>query len=43
MKDSKEKTQPEKELDKLKNKPMTKELLALIDKKQAYINRDVKK
>ena len=43
MKDSKEKTQPEKELDKLKNKPMSEELKAVIRKKQAYINREIKK
>ena len=39
MKANKEKTQPEKELERLKSKPMSEELKAAIEKKQAYINK----
>ena len=43
MKDAKEKTQPEKELERIKSKPMSDEIKASIEKKQQYINRDFKK
>jgi hypothetical protein len=43
MKSEKEKTQPEKELEKIKSKPMSKELKAAIEKKLNYVNRDIKK
>jgi hypothetical protein len=43
MKSEKEKTQPEKELEKIKSKPMSKELKAAIEKKLSYVNREIKK
>lgn len=43
MKTTKEKTQPEKELERLKSKPLSDELKAVIKNKQAYINRDIRK
>ncbi len=43
MKQLKEKTQPEKELELVKSKPMSKELKAAINKKLSFVNRDIKK
>lgn len=43
MKDNKEKTQPEKELERIKSKPMSKELKAAIEKKQEYVNKPFSK
>ena len=43
MDKGKEKTQPEKELERVKAKPLSDEIKASIEKKQQYINRDFKK
>lgn len=43
MKTNKEKTQPEKELDRLKSKPLSDDLRKVIEKKERDIKRDVKK
>lgn len=43
MKEVKEKTQPEKELERIKSKPMSEELKASINKKLKYVNHDFKK
>lgn len=43
MKEVKEKTQPEKELEKIKSKPMSEQLKASVKKKLSYVNRDIKK
>lgn len=39
MKDLKEKTQAQKELERLKSKPLSEEIKAALKKKEAYINK----
>lgn len=43
MKTDKEKTQPEKEIERLKNKPLSDDLKKVISNKQRYVNRDIRK